>query len=86
MEVETTNIIFNVASRRHDRYRRQRRSLGVSVDGAERGPSQDSGSFLHSRSSRSTNIIFNVANGGAIDIGGNVEAFGDQSLFGASPH
>ena len=46
----------------------------------------DSGSFLQSAQFETTNIIFNVASGGAIDVGGNVEALSNQSLTGASAH
>jgi hypothetical protein len=42
--------------------------------------------FLHNMQVETTNIIFDVASGGAIDVGGNVEALGNQSLAGASSH
>ena len=91
MQVETTNIIFDVASGGSIDIGGNVEALGNQSTALNASQSHDSQShnlvnFLHNMQVETTNIIFDVASGGAIDVGGNVEALGNQSLAGASSH
>ena len=75
--VRSPRTCFQRGEWRRDRYRRQRGGLGRSV--AVWGlADMDSGASCKPRRLRTTSIIFNVATGGTIDIGGNVEAASAQ--------